>query len=572
VDPYYNMDPPAIVQSRGFFKAKIDRSGRAEYKLGKQLPLLSTGEASPLGVLNKRFSKMLSPTKMLSPLEDLPFSAYIHNPYENGPVYPCQMDQEMNAIIDSNSCAMLHHFLKTKSPAKSIEQSMFYYACKRGKYSLARHFIEVRKFSPHMKISDGFTHTGRIFKAVAKSGNLALVKYFVDTHNVEIECQGLTPGTQDTALSQAAAQGHAEVVEYLLSKGANPNPEVANSDILDKAIDSKNIAVVKLLVEAGSKLDSFHLDRALKAGSLDITKYFLEIKPMHEAHWYTSSAACSAVKSGNISLVKYLEEHENLDIFAQQNRENVISSLLCAAAESGSIEMLKFLLDERQIQKKISGNEMEYAPSLLNTAVKKKNPQALSLVRFLMEERQFHLPKDPQAWKSILYEAQFSSIEMKCYLQSYVCDSAAIKDTLLAIAYRGLDVQPVADLWKLFNLGLFRNDIHGHIQERKISLDQLKNTIAGNKEVMTQALFYYSEYYFNSDLSILKLLVELGADLNAENHEGIAAIHLAIHSGGINDIVQFYIAKGADLSKTNRQGKSAESILDIHKQFNTIKR
>jgi len=31
VGPYYNIDPPAIVQSRGFFFAKIDRSGRAEY-------------------------------------------------------------------------------------------------------------------------------------------------------------------------------------------------------------------------------------------------------------------------------------------------------------------------------------------------------------------------------------------------------------------------------------------------------------------------------------------------------------------------------------------------------------
>jgi len=33
VGQYYNIDPPAIVQSRGFFKAKIDRSGRAEYNL-----------------------------------------------------------------------------------------------------------------------------------------------------------------------------------------------------------------------------------------------------------------------------------------------------------------------------------------------------------------------------------------------------------------------------------------------------------------------------------------------------------------------------------------------------------
>ena len=36
VGQYYNIDPPVIAQSRGFFKAKIDRSGRAEYSSAKR--------------------------------------------------------------------------------------------------------------------------------------------------------------------------------------------------------------------------------------------------------------------------------------------------------------------------------------------------------------------------------------------------------------------------------------------------------------------------------------------------------------------------------------------------------
>jgi ankyrin repeat protein len=58
---------------------------------------------------------------------------------------------------------------------------------------------------------------------------------------------------------------------------------------------------------------------------------------------------------------------------------------------------------------------------------------------------------------------------------------------------------------------------------------------------MTDALFCYSSYYFEEDLSQLKLLLELGVDLNARNAKGITAIHVALQSSRNSKIVQFYM-------------------------------
>jgi ankyrin repeat protein len=82
-----------------------------------------------------------------------------------------------------------------------------------------------------------------------------------------------------------------------------------------------------------------------------------------------------------------------------------------------------------------------------------------------------------------------------------------------------------------------------------------------NRQMMVDALFYYSSYYYTDDLSPLTLLLELGVDLNSEDAEGIAAIHTAIRSGGHNKIVQFFIDNKADLSKKNKQGRIAAEIL-----------
>ncbi len=492
-------------------------------------------------------------------------------------LFPERINQEINNIIDGDSSETLDQFLKSKSFENSLLKSIFYSACRKGKFNIVKYLIEVRRLSPNLKVNDDLSFTGPIFKAAAESGNLDLVKYLLEVHHVDIESQGLSAGTRDTALSRAASKGHADVVEYLITKGANLNPEVSNSDILDRAIDSKKLSVVMLLVEAGTKIDSFNLSRALERGSLDIVQYLLQKKPNIKAHHYTSSPACKAVKSGNVALVKYLEEKEGLDLLEKyRSWDDSIASLMVAAAESGSVEMMRFLLDERGLNEKVMDNP-KYIQSILSAAVKHRTclptkgetQDALKFVKFLMEDRKFVLAKEKLEWL-ITDCAQFSGIKMNSYLQSYLYDpDQSKKDVLLAIANQGLEIFNIADLFKLYNSKLIKKgkyddfsfEVHCHIKERKISIERLRECFLENRQMMVDALFYYLSYYHKDDLSALKLLLELGVDLNSEDAEGVAAIHAALRSGGLNKIVQFFIDNKADLSKKDKHGRTAAEIL-----------
>ena len=492
--------------------------------------------------------------------------------------YPQSTPQGMDDILNGDNRDLLDQALKNKSLDDALLKSLLYHACMRGKCTIAKYLIEVRNVSPHLNVFGGLGHTGPIFKAAAESGNLNLVRYLYEVHHADIESQGLTPGTRSTALSRAAKQGHEDVVQYLISKGADVNPEDSLSNILNRAIESKKLSIVTMLVEAGTQIDNFSLGRALESGVLDIVQYLLKKRPGIKSHQYTSSPACMAVRSGNVAFVKYLEEKEGIDLFEKQNRwEDPIDLLMTAAAESGSIEMLTFLLDEKGLNGKVAANGA-YIYSILNKAVKNRQsistnserPAALKLVQFLMETRGFVLPKE-ELERLVVESARFSSIEMNSYLQSYLRDSALDKHVLLRIANLGLKSFSLADLLRLHNSKLIKKgeyddfsfEIHAHIKERNTSIEQLRSLFLENKQIMGEALFYYSSFYYKDNLSPLKLLLELGVDLNAENAEGLAAIHVALQSGGHNSIVQFYIDNKANLFKKNHRGQTAAEIISL---------
>lgn len=495
-------------------------------------------------------------------------------------IFPDRVSQEIEDIIESDNSEVLDQLSKSTNFDSSLLKTILYEACLRGKFNIVKYLIEVRKLSPKLKVKDGLSFDGPIFKAAAKSGNLNLVKYLLENHHVDIESQSFYLGLRNTALSRAAEEGHEDVVKYLISKGANLNPQVANSNILNCAIDSMKLSVVMLLVEAGTKIDDFNLQSALKKGVLDIVQYLLKKRPGMKAHMYSSPPACLAVGSGNVVLVKYLEKYESLDLFEKHHywdSDDSISGLIMAAASSHSIEMMKFLLDEKELNEKVSTNE-KYIRALLSVAVRIEEfrpsqdqiQKAVKFVRFLMEERHFVLSKE-NLEEVIRDRAGFSKIEMNSYLQSYLHDSVQVKALLLTIANQGLESLSLADLFKLYNSKMIKKssnddfsfEVHCHITERKVSIEQLRELFLANREIMKEALFYYSNYFYEKDLAPLMLLVELGVDLNAENSKGIAAIHLALHSGGRNKIVQFYIDHKADLSKKDKWGQTAAEILGL---------
>jgi len=67
----------------------------------------------------------------------------------------------------------------------------------------------------------------------------------------------------------------------------------------------------------------------------------------------------------------------------------------------------------------------------------------------------------------------------------------------------------------------------------------------------------------------VKLLVELGVDVNATNDMDSTALHGAA-SRGANSIVQFLVDKGADLEAKNARGWTAMTYAEGIFQNNTI--
>lgn len=594
---------------RGAYKKKVlnyhpDRAFQNNLTVEKATEIFKQVQEAYVTLSNPQKRQLYDMTKKISPVRQTSFSTKFSTSFPDDDLFhfmrshgftstysstqkqqddyetaftPESISSEISNIIEGDSSEVLDQLLKNKSLENSLLKSIFYHACRKGKFNIVKYFIEVRQLSPSLKVDDNF-FTGPIFKAAAESGNLDLVKYLLEIHHVDIESQGLTAGTRDTALSRAAHQGHASVVEYLISKGANVNPEVSESNILNGAIESNQLSVVMLLVEAGTTISHFHLGWALNRGNLDIVKYLLQKKPNINTHHYLSTPACEAVKSGNVALVKYLEEKEGLNIYEKYLRDDCIASLMTAAAKSGSIEMMRFLLDEKKLDNQVLDNP-KYIEKILRQAVnnrtctptKNEIQDALKFVQFLMEERKFVLAKEKL--ESIITDcAEFSGIKMNSYLQSYLYESDdKKKDILLTIANQGLEAFNLADLFKLYNSKLvkkgngdFCSEVRSHINEREISIESLREHVLENKQMMVDALFYYSTYYHQNDLSPLKLLLELGIDLNAEDAEGIAAIHSALRYGGRNKIVQFYIDNKADLSKKDKKGRTAAEILQMN--------
>lgn len=492
--------------------------------------------------------------------------------YDNAPTCcPSSISEGIKEIIDSDDSVKLNAFLKINNPKNSILHTILYKACKSGMFNIVKYLIESTKLNPHLKIQDGLSFTGPIFKAAAQSGHLEMVKYLLETCLCDIESKGLSAGTQDTALSRAAAAGREAVVKYLVSKGANLNPEVSNSDILNGVIKSGHLSILIFLLEAGTKIGRVNLFYALTSGTLEITKYLLLKKPGIQSHCLINNTpACLAVGSGNIALVKFLEENEGVDLFEKSRFSNdSIPSLLSSAASSGCIEMMEFLLDERGLNEKIASNS-SYILAMLHAAIESK--KSVEMLRFLMEERKFLLASD-QLKALIVESGRFAGIEKNSYVQSYLQDTW--KDVLLAIANGGLEAVSLANLFRLYNRKIiregkyhhFEREIHANIKRRNLSMQQLRDFFIENKEAMEEALFYYSSYYYQNDLSPLKLLVDLGVDLNAENSEGIAAIHVAYASGGSNQIFKFFLENDVDLSKKNKNGESMKNILEIQESL-----
>lgn len=153
-----------------------------------------------------------------------------------------------------------------------------------------------------------------LFEAI-KEGRTDIIKAALDA-GADPNSVSLSP-FYGSLLELAAAEGRLDIVNLLLAGGADPRAK-GNETLLLRAMDPKNIQILKRLVEAGAWIK----------------------KPKDATDW--DGLVAQAVFRGNSEAVAYLLEHgaDPNDVRLSDN-----STALELAAAQGNVQVLRMLLD-----------------------------------------------------------------------------------------------------------------------------------------------------------------------------------------------------------------------------------
>jgi ankyrin repeat protein len=164
-----------------------------------------------------------------------------------------------------------------------------------------------------------------------------------------------------TALMYAAHEGHRKPVELLLDAGADPNivskrvavntqaPYPATT-ALREAVDNGHVAIAKLLIDRGAKLDQTAFAIAGGVGDLVLLQKMLDHgadvnKPSQDSYQYHPSAMVVASSKGDLKTVEWLVS----------KGADAKHAPLKPALKGGNADLLKLLLDAGADPNRISG-------------------------------------------------------------------------------------------------------------------------------------------------------------------------------------------------------------------------
>ncbi|KAI7975791.1 hypothetical protein EIK77_005541 [Talaromyces pinophilus] len=213
------------------------------------------------------------------------------------------------------------------------------------------HSIEVllsRRPDIDLEAREDFDRTALI--VAAENGHADVVQFLIEK-GANLEAQDYD---DRTALYAAAESGHEAVVKVLLEKGANKDgPEGPLYSPLGMAVENGHSAVAKLLLHNGANpegtLDEYGKTALLSAvdmGDADMVRVLLNkgANPNAAHVDYGWTALTKATENGNEEIAKILLEHDSVDIDAYDDYAGATALFL--AARYGREEIAKLLLEK----------------------------------------------------------------------------------------------------------------------------------------------------------------------------------------------------------------------------------
>jgi ankyrin repeat protein len=153
----------------------------------------------------------------------------------------------------------------------------------------------------------------------------------------------------DAPLTAAVEKNDTAAVKELLAKHANPNLHAKGAAVLDRAIINENVEMVRLLTDAGARVNDYdpqwHDDPLVTAATsenADVVKVLIdhgaEVNHKGSNDW---TALCWATINNHLDIMRVLLSNK-ADI---NTRDNTERTPLMLAVQRGKLEAMKLLLE-----------------------------------------------------------------------------------------------------------------------------------------------------------------------------------------------------------------------------------
>ncbi len=403
---------------------------------------------------------------------------------------------------------------KEAASTPSIGSEALYTAIAKGDVAMVRLLVEA---GADVNAAEGFGGNTPLHEAV-EQGDAEIVKILVEA-GADVEAKGYF---DSTPLSLAAEEGAAEIMQILLGSGPDADTPAGGEDkeaesmpsigseALYTAIEKGDVAMVRLLVEAGADVNA--------------AEGFGGNTPLHEA-----------VEQGDAEIVKILVE-AGADVEAKGYFDRTPLSL---AAEEGAAEIMQILLGSGPDADTPAGGEDKEAESMpsigseaLYTAIEKGD---VAMVRLLVEAGADVNAATGFGGNTPLHEA----VEQG--------DVEIVKILVEA----GADVE-AKGYFDSTPLSLAAEEGASEIMQILLGSGPDADTPAGGEDkeaesmpsIGSEALYTAIE---KGDVAMVRLLVEAGADVNAATgFGGDTPLHEAVEQGDV-EIVKILVEAGADV-------------------------
>ena len=349
------------------------------------------------------------------------------------------------------------------------------------------------------------------------------------------------------SLQEAAKGGHSEATQLLLTAGANPNIQTLDGNLpLHEAARNGHVGIVALLLEHGADVNALN--------SKGETAIFFIVGPKNEflADLWTLPATSVPVmqllleKGANTAATPRHSSRTSLEYAIFRGHKGLVQLLLqCESLAATQKNLMLYLTDLYDQIREKSGND-----EAVNRLLGRKEAQNLGSAPNLLL---IPIPAERGYERVVLTFLQAGADIEATNLQGNTALQMSARAGHIAIVR--LLLQQGADINSRGSTDA--TPLIMAAEEEKtdvvsLLLDQGANIDATSGHLL-HVVIRYSEW--KSAIPIIDLLLEKGADLEAQDHGGQTPLVVAIRSLNF-EIVRFLLERGADLEAKDRQGQT----------------